>query len=293
MIHGMTGFGRSATEEPEVRIAVEVRTVNHRYAEVALRLPRHLLYLENRLRRRVAKRLGRGRADVSIHVDRVGGEPCRLTLNEAVVEGLLEVQEALCSRFGLPGELTPESVLRFPDALESRPATQDLSDAELEALESTLDTALVAVEAMRLEEGQMIAEDLAGRLATVGRLRDEIEERVRKAPEALSRRLQEKLAGLLPEGVPVDPDRLAQEVALLADRADVSEELVRLSGYLRQARKVLDGDGAGKRLEFMLQEMNRETNTIASKVSDSEVGTRVVDIKLELERMREQVQNIA
>ena len=139
----------------------------------------------------------------------------------------------------------------------------------------------------------MIAEDLAGRLATVGRLRDEIEERVRKAPETLSRRLQEKLAGLLPEGVPVDPDRLAQEVALLADRADVSEELVRLSGYLRQARKVLDGDGAGKRLEFMLQEMNRETNTIASKVSDSEVGTRVVDIKLELERMREQVQNIA
>jgi len=295
MIHGMTGFGRSAREEPALRIAVELRTVNHRYAEVSLRLPHYLNYLEARLRRRVATRLGRGRAEVSIHIDRVAGEPCRLTLNRAVVEGLLEVQETLRSQYGLPGELDVASLARFPDALSTRPAAESLAEAEVSALESALDEAVEAVVSMRQEEGRMISCDIEARLETVAGLRADIEQRAGAAPEVLSRRLQERLADLLPEGRTVDPDRLAQEVALLAERIDVTEELVRLGGYLDQVRTIVqgDGEGAGKRLEFTLQEMNRETNTIGSKISDSAIGERVIAIKLELERMREQVHNVA
>ncbi|MFQ5718755.1 MAG: YicC/YloC family endoribonuclease [Acidobacteriota bacterium] len=294
-LQGMTGFGRSSHEGETLRIGVEIRTVNHRFCEVMIRLPRHLAHLETRLRRRIGDRLMRGRADVSIQIERLDGKTHRLALNNEVVGGLLEIQETLQTRFGLGGELSIDAVVRIPDVVTVASVDDELSATEMAELEATVGRAVDAAVSMRADEGRMIAADLAARLATVASLRDQVEAEAGRGPELLSRRLRERLAEALPDETAVDESRLAHEVALLAEKCDVSEELVRLLGYLDQAREALStgGAGTGKRLEFMLQEMNRETNTVASKAAGTAIGPRVVEIKTELERMREQVLNLA
>ncbi len=295
MIRGMTGYGRSSREVAGLTIAVEVRTVNHRYSEVQLRMPRALAAEEAALRRHIGERLGRGRADVTIRLDRAGGEPCEVELSRAFVAGLLQAADVLKKEFALPGSLRVETVLGFPDAVTARPVDAGFGDDERAALVAAVDEALHGVDAMRLEEGRVMEADLRGRLATVGRLNEAIRQRAGELPGLARARLAQRLEALLAGDARLDEGRLEQEVAILADRCDVTEELVRLAGYVEQAAAILDdgGESHGRRLDFLLQEMNREINTIGSKAGDAEMGGLVVDVKQELERIREQVQNIA
>ncbi|MCZ6599224.1 MAG: YicC family protein [Acidobacteria bacterium] len=296
MILGMTGFGRGQREKEGLSVAVEVRTVNHRFAEIQMRMPRSLAALEPDLRRQVSARIGRGRAEVSVHLEHASGDPCQVQINTALVSGLQDAAVRLRDKLGISGELDVATALRFPDAVTIR-STGVEADDEVRALVSeTLDEALAAVHAMRRQEGEMILSDLLPRLDRIVELHGAIEERAAQIPSDARRRMEQRLAELLSEGMELDPGRLEQEVALLADRTDTTEELVRLAGYLQQTRDLLTTAGEdtnGRRCDFLLQEMNREVNTIGSKSGEVRIGTLVVEIKQELERIREQVQNIA
>ena len=290
----MTGYGRSVTEDNGLRVTVEVRTVNHRYGDVRFRLPRAVGGAEGDLRRRVSSRVRRGRADIAIDVQTLEAASGAAQLNRDAVQALLAAARHLRDDFGLPGELEVATVLRFPDVLGAALPDETPDPRLLPLIEAGLDRALDSVDSMRLEEGRTIATDVRGRLEVLARLRGELAARSLEIPTLARQRLERRITELLPQGTRTDPGRLEQEVALLADRADVTEELVRLGGFIEQAAAVLDGrDGdAGRRLDFLMQEMNRETNTLGAKAADAEMGARVVDLKLEIERIREQVQNV-
>jgi uncharacterized protein (TIGR00255 family) len=290
----MTGYGRSSREQAGLTVTVEIRTVNHRHGDIRIRLPASLAAAESDLRRHVARRLRRGRIEVTIGGEYAANGPSAVGLNRPVVEGLVQAAKALGADYGLEGHLDVASILRFPDTVRARAADAIEAETALPLVEVALDEALDRVEAMRRDEGNVIAVDLAARLETIGRLRSEIASLAADFPAHARRRLERRIAELLPPGTAVAGDRLEQEIAYLADRADVTEELVRLAGYLDQMRVLLTegADDAGRRFEFLLQEMNREANTIGSKAADHAVGARVVDIKLEIEKIREQVQNV-
>ncbi|MFQ5669465.1 MAG: YicC/YloC family endoribonuclease [Acidobacteriota bacterium] len=295
MIRGMTGYGRSHRGQGGTTVSVEIRTVNHRYCEVQLRLPHFLMSAEPALKQRVISRLGRGRIDVSVRVERRQGEPMDVHLNASFVEGLLRAAETLRTDYQLPGELDVATVLGYAGSVTSRTLMETVDADCLRLVETALGEALDAVEKMRADEGRAITTDLETRLETVENLRDRIESQAQDLRPRLQERLKRRLADLL-DGEPlIDSRRLEQEVAMLAERADISEELVRVAAFLSQARELVrsEDERAGRRLDFLLQELNREVNTIGSKASDAAIGSQVVQMKLELERMREQAQNVA
>jgi len=296
MILGMTGFGRGQREKDRLAVNVEVRTVNHRFAEVQMRIPRSLAALEPDLRRQVSTRIGRGRAEVSVRLEYAAGDPCQVQINMDLVSGLQDAAARLRDELGLSGDLDVATAFRFPDAVTIRSTGIEVDDELRGLVRETLEEALAAVHAMRQQEGEMILADLLPRLDRIAELQGDIEARAAQIPADARRRMEQRLAELLGEGKALDPGRLEQEVALLADRTDTTEELVRLAGYVEQTRELLSvaGDDInGRRCEFLLQEMNREINTIGSKSGEVRIGTLVVEIKQELERIREQVQNIA
>ena len=295
MILGMTGYGRGQREQSGLSVAAEIRTVNHRFADVQLRMPRTLAALEPELRRSIGQRLGRGRADVSVRLEYTQGRPCRVEINHSLVTGLVEASTRLREDLGVEGVLDLATVLRFPEAVSTRTG-QDEPDVQAHGLvREAIDEALVAVQGMRAAEGALIVSDLEPRLARVEELRQAIERRAAVVPDEARRRLEQRLEELIPQGAGLAPGRLEAEVALLADRSDITEELVRLAGYVQQTRELLTSsrdDVNGRRFDFLLQELNREVNTIGSKAGDSSIGTDVVELKQELERIREQVQNV-
>ncbi|MFQ5766572.1 MAG: YicC/YloC family endoribonuclease [Acidobacteriota bacterium] len=295
MIQGMTGFGRSRRDQAGITVTVEVRSVNQRFADVRIRAPRMLSGLEVALKQRVSQRLGRGRVDVSISLSGEEVEPVEITLNRSLLHGLREMTRRLADEEHIRGELDLQKILSFPDLVVVRSRREDLKDECRILVEETLQEALQAVERMRAEEGKTILKDLRQRLDRVGKLHKEIQARAAQLPDEAGERLAKRVQALLAPEISLEAGRLAQEIAILADRGDITEELVRLQGYLEQTHQVLNGGGqdAGRRLDFLLQEMNREINTVGSKAGDVDVGTKVVEIKLELERIREQVQNIA
>ena len=296
MILGMTGYGRGQREQSGLSVAAEIRTVNHRFADVQLRMPRTLAALEPELRRSIGQRLGRGRADVFVRLEYPQGRPCRVEINHSLVTGLVEASTRLREDLGVGGVLDLATVLRFPDAVSTRTG-QDEPDEQAHGLvREAIDEALAAVQVMRAAEGALIVSDLEPRLGRVEELRQAIEQRAAVVPDEARRRLEQRLKELIPQGAGLAPGRLEAEVALLADRSDITEELVRLAGYVQQTRELLTSsrdDVNGRRFDFLLQELNREVNTIGSKAGDSSIGTDVVELKQELERIREQVQNVA
>jgi uncharacterized protein (TIGR00255 family) len=295
MILGMTGYGRGQREQSGLSVAAEIRTVNHRFADVQLRMPRTLAALEPELRRSIGQRLGRGRADVFVRLEYPQGRPCRVEINDSLVTGLVEASTRLREDLGVEGALDLATVLRFPEAVSTRTGQDEPDDQAHGLVREAIDVALAAVQAMRAAEGALIVSDLEPRLARVEELRQAIEQRAAVVPDEARRRLEQRLEELIPQGAGLAPGRLEAEVALLADRSDITEELVRLAGYVQQTRELLTNsrdDVNGRRFDFLLQELNREVNTIGSKAGDSSIGTDVVELKQELERIREQVQNV-
>ncbi len=294
MIRSMTGFGRSSFEAGDTTFEVEARSVNHRHLDVRVRLPRLLSSYEPALRARAQARFARGKLDVSVATPSGAPPPARLDVDLAAAEQYIEAAERLRQR-RVAGDLDVATLLGLPGV--SRFEEPRLPAEEVEAaLFAALDAALGALEAMRSAEGAALERELLARVEAVLALVAGIDERAEGVREAAVERLRKRTEQLRQETGLLDEARLHQEIVIAADRLDVTEELVRMRSHADQFRGIVGASDAanpvGRRLEFLLQEMGREANTIGSKVSDAPVAHLVVDLKGELERLREQVQNV-
>ena len=290
----MTGYGQGTSETDGLKVTIELRSVNNRFADLKLRLPDELIRLEPELRRKVLGTVRRGRVDVDLRLERSRGADAPVVLDRSVVEAAFAAQKELRDTYGVRGEWDLATLMRVPGILGGAERRAELDDGGRAAVEAALEAALAALDAERRREGEVLQTDLLARIARMEDLVASIRERVALTPAAMQKRILDRVAQLAAQ-VPLDPARVAQEAAFLADRADVTEELVRLAGHLGQARTLLADGGdepVGKRLDFLLQEINRETNTIASKSADLEISQRAVDLKSESEKVREQIQNL-
>jgi uncharacterized protein (TIGR00255 family) len=290
----MTGYGHAAFDAEGVPFEIEVRTVNHRHLDVRARLPRGLAGFESELRAQVAERLVRGKVDASVRA-LPGATPAEtVELDLAAAERYLRAARELRGR-GVGGELDLGALLGLPGV--ARVVERDLaSETVRQALLSALGAALDSVDEMRGAEGAALDRDLRGRLAAIEALVADIESRAGDVQRIVRERLRRRSEQLRDDVGGLDEARLHQEIVWAADRLDVTEEAVRLRSHVAQFRSLLEGAGqgrpAGRRLDFLLQEMAREANTIGSKSADAPIAHRVVDLKAELERIREQVQNV-
>ena len=291
MIKSMTGYGRGEWQEGERHVEVEVKSFNHRYLDVSPHLPRRLNSLEAQVRNLIKQRVSRGRVEVSVQTDDSSLVEQKLELDTALAQDYHLALKTLQQELGIPGEIRLETLANFRDIFTRKEVETDL-EKEWAFLQIALEAALRNLEQMRRDEGLALRGDFLGRLTAIGEMTREIEKKAPLALEASRDRLAQRVQELS-RGIPVDEVRLAQEVAYLAERSDITEELVRIRSHLNQFREMLDdSEPAGRKLEFLLQEVNREANTIGSKASDAGIAQVAVGIKSELEKMREQVQNV-
>ena len=293
-LRSMTGYGQASTELPGFRVSVELRTVNHRFADLRLRLPAGLAGREAEIRRRVLARGRRGRVDMSLRIEALDGPKGQPLLNRPLVEEVMRSAQVLRDEFAVEGRPDLASLLCVPGLFSGSSEEFTWGEAEQQKLDELLGEALDALEAERLREGGHLERDLVSRLETITGIVDAIRARAGEIPTLVRDRLLERLAALTAD-LRLDPARLAQEAAVLAERADVTEEIVRLDGHLEQVGRLVRGSSdkpVGKRLEFLLQEIGREANTIASKSPDLELSRHVVELKAEIEKVREQIQNL-
>ena len=290
----MTGFGRGAAAGEGFSVAVDLKTVNNRFLDVHLRLGGDMASLEALVRRRIGEQLARGRVDVNIALDRT--DEVAYEVNRPLVAGYLAAVRELQQEFSLLGEPDVNVLARLPGAMQPV-RNGSLSEAMIEAVGRALDEALAELNRMREEEGAALAAEMRGRLDTIEAQIPIIEAVAAGMVESYRARLQRRISELLArdglEIVELDQGRLAQEVAYLADRSDITEELARLRSHVQQFRAGIDSAGeAGKRLDFLLQELNREANTTLSKSTDLAIKEAALIIKAEVEKLREQVQNV-
>ena len=298
MLRSMTGFGRGTYEEENFSITMEVKTVNHRYTELALRMPALLNPVEDRIRKEIGKYISRGRVDMYVTVSYTAPDACRVVVDENLARSYHQALLALAGSIGADQvQLGDRSELLYlaktPNVLTVQQGQFD-TDAYWPKVQQALDQALTALVAMRTTEGENIKGDFLHRADLIEEYLAQIEARSPQVTEAYEQRLQERLTALLEDKkVALDPDRVLQEVAFFADRTSITEECVRLHSHLRQFREMLQSDvPVGRKLDFLIQEFNREANTIASKCSDFALAQVCVNVKAEIEKIREQVQNI-
>ena len=291
MIRSMTGYGSAELERDGQRLSAEIRSVNHRYCEVSIRAPRLVSLFEDQIRQLIQDRFSRGKISVSISWSGVGESGEVLKLNEPVVERYVALLQELRGRYKLDASLDVGTLAALPDVFTWEHTA--LSDEETWSLVKTVvDRACENMNAMKAREGEALARDLDKRLRILRSELDQVVERAPFRPLEAKGRLLARLKVLL-DDVEMDPARLAQELALMADRLDCTEECVRLSAHLDQFRSLMEGaELAGRKLNFLLQEMNREANTIGSKANDVEIARDVIEIKSLIERIREMIQNV-
>ncbi len=291
MLKSMTGYGRAEGATATHLFTLEIQAFNHRFTDIRIRLPRALASLEHELHREIRGRVRRGRFDAQVTEKAHGEIPRALRVDRGAIEQYVGTLRELKRDLGLQGDVTIEGLMGLRDLVNLESAEVDLAEADA-VVRRLLHQALDQVESMRSKEGEHLAQDLQGCLTQIEAGMQTVEGRVPEMVDAYRTRLQERVTALL--GAPLsDPDRLAQEAVLFADRSDISEECSRLKSHVQQFRTILHGDGPhGRRLEFLLQEMNREVNTIGMKGADVILSPIVVEMKADLERIREQVQNI-
>ncbi|HYV84795.1 MAG TPA: YicC/YloC family endoribonuclease [Patescibacteria group bacterium] len=292
-IRGMTGFGAGSAERDGLRFEVEIKGVNNRFLDQRVKLPSEYAGLENEIKQRVQSRIARGRVDTVVVMTSEREESVRLEVRQALVEGYLAAARDLRRRHKIRGALGVERILALPGVVQVVSESGADPAAAGETLLEAFGTALDAFEAMRTAEGRRLAEDLSQRLDDLRAETRRVADEAVRQPGLRADGLRERVAALLGDAR-VDPGRLAQEVAILADRADITEEVVRLTGYLDQAKGLLEEPAgpAGKTLDFVMQEMNREANTIASKSESLAICQAALRIRSIVEAIREQAQNL-
>jgi len=291
MIRSMTGYGSAERATQDGLLAAEIRSVNHRYCEISLRLPRALAGLETRVRQLLTERLSRGKITLAVSWEGFEGDGGRIRVDHEVVRQYLSTAMELKEKYNLPGEVDVQGLLDFPDVI-TRERVKDDEEALWAPLQAVLDATLTNMAQMKDREGQSLQEEFTKRLSAIEALVTRAEVRAPLRPAEAQERMMSRLKPLL-DGVPVDPVRLAQEIAFLAERLDCTEECVRLRAHLSQFRRLFtDPEPAGRKLNFLLQEMNREVNTLGSKGNDPVLSELVIDLKDEVEKLREQVANV-
>lgn len=292
MIKSMTAYGKGECDQGNARFNVEIRSVNHRYRDVVIRTPKVFQVLEDQLRSVIASRVGRGRLEVTLQKEDSGEDAAyELELNVPLAKAYLGILDRLSELCGSKREISLESLTQMKDVILVRPQEVDLEQARA-AFSKALGDALDSLDTMRLAEGRAIEADFLLRLDSLEGYAAAVRERAPIVLAEYRARLKERVEALSGE-VSVDQSRLAQEVAIFAERSDIAEEMVRLDSHVRQFREYLAaGEAVGRRLDFLIQEMNREVNTMASKALDPAISGIAVEMKSELEKLREQVQNV-
>ena len=291
MIKSMTGFGRGHQVLNGRDITVEIRSVNHRYYEFSSRLPRSLGYIEDKLKTLLQGRISRGKVEVSVLINNVEAADEKITINHEIVKEYIDAMRSVKDEFGLVDDLSLSNILRIPDAFTVVKTETD-EEQLWEDIRSTAEEALEHFISMRENEGERMKQDVLSRLAKIEEWVGVVETRSPMVVEDYRKRLYDKMCEVL-SSTNIDENRILMEAGIFSEKTAVDEETVRLRSHIAQFRGMLEsGDPVGRKLDFLVQEMNRETNTIGSKVQDIEVTRIVVDQKSEIEKIREQIQNI-
>ncbi len=291
MIKSMTGYGSAKGTVEGLEISVELKSVNNRYLDTSVRLPRSFLFAEELIKSCVQKHISRGKVDVFVSVNSAGAADVAVQVNEALAKGYVDAVRHLAAEFGLSDDLSATSVARFPDVLSVEKRDLD-ADAVSAGLSEITEAALRDFDSMRLREGEKLRDDVTERLATIESLVSTVESKSPETVAAYRRRLEAKMAEVL-GAAGIDENRILMEAAVFADHIAVDEETVRLRSHMAQLQGMINGNSpTGRKIDFLIQEFNREANTIGSKCQNSEIAHVVVDLKSEIEKIREQIQNI-
>lgn len=287
----MTGYGRAEETFNGCTITVELRSVNNRYLDCNVRIPRLYLFAEDSIKTRVQNTISRGKVDVFVTLDNGGAEKVQVSVNKPVADGYYAALTELAQTYGLTNDISVSLLSRFPDVLLAEKAEEDVEQMARDIC-SVLDRALGDFDQMRTREGERLREDILSRASAIEAKVALVEERSPQTVSEYRTKLETRMNEVL-SNTQLDPARILTEAAIFADKIAVDEETVRLRSHIGQLREMLSKGGAtGRKLDFLIQEFNREANTIGSKCSDLEIARHVVDIKAEIEKIREQVQNI-
>jgi len=291
MIKSMTGFGRGNYEESGRSFVIEIKSVNHRYLDVNVKMPRAMISLEERIRKAISETISRGKIDVFVTQNNYEKEDMVASFNEHLADSYVKCLQEIKERYSVRDDISVSLIAKFPDVISLQKDEQDLEDIWKTA-EVPLKMAIEALVSMREREGEKLKEDIVTRCNNVAELVKKVELRAPLVVKEYKERLEQRLKDLLNDAV-IDENRIAMEIAIFADRSNIDEEIVRLKSHLAQ---MIDNtkleEPVGRKLDFILQELNRETNTIGSKANDAELVQIVLNMKNEIEKIREQVQNI-
>ena len=291
MVKSMTGYGRAEETIRGCTITVELRSVNNRYLDCNIRLPRLYLFAEDGIKSRVQNIISRGKVDVFVTLDYAGKEEVKVTVNRPVADGYYGALKQLAQSYQLSEDISVSLLSRFPDVLLAEKAEED-TEQRAQDIYSVLDRALADFDEMRTKEGSRLRDDILSRAAAIENMVTFVEERSPQTVSEYRAKLEARMQEVL-QNTQIDESRLLTEAAIFADKVAVAEETVRLRSHIAQLREMLSKGGAtGRKLDFLIQEFNREANTIGSKCSDIQIARQVVDINAEIEKIREQVQNI-
>ena len=291
MIKSMTGYGSAKGTVEGLEITVELKSVNNRYLDTSVRLPRSFLFAEEAVKACVQKHISRGKVDVFVSVNSANAGDMAVQVNEALLKGYVEAIRHIAEEYDLHDDLSAMNVARFPDVLSVEKKDLD-AEAISAGLTGIVEEALRDFDSMRLREGEKLRDDVLARLETINSLVCTVEEKAPETVTAYRKRLESKMAEVLGTAG-IDESRILAEAAVFADHIAVDEETVRLRSHMAQLRTMIDGNSpTGRKIDFLVQEFNREANTIGSKCQNSEIAHVVVDLKSEIEKIREQIQNI-
>ena len=296
MIRSMTGFGRGEYSDEISKVTVEIRSVNHRYLDIYVKMPRRYSFAEETIKSAIKERVHRGKVEVSVSVDNIGKSDSDVRLDKELASRYYNVLSELRDSFdfGEESRVSLSLLSKMPDVIVTSPAAED-EEAMARRLLGATEKALDDFCSMREAEGEKLAADLSARADTIQKIKDHIEKRAPEIEKEYAAKFKARVEEILGGVYEVPEERIALEAAIFADKANITEELVRLGSHISQLRGFLNSDGRnaiGKKIDFLIQEMNREANTIGSKSNDREITSNMLELKAEIEKVREQVQNI-
>ena len=288
----MTGFGRGEFKNDNYHFLVECKTINHKYCDINVRLPRKISFLEDKIRNYVKNFVKRRRVDLYIKLDLIGSEDVNLKFDDKLATQYVNILKEIKEKFDLQDDISVMNVAKFPEIVKCEEKEED-EDLYWSMLKEALDMSMEKLTQMRKEEGEKLAIDTIERCDILANLIDEIEKYSNTVVDEYREKLNNRISEILENPSIIDENRLAQEVAIFADKSSITEEIVRFRSHIEQLRKTVEkNDSIGRKIDFLIQEMNREVNTTGSKSSNINITNLVVEVKSELEKIREQIQNI-
>ncbi len=291
MIRSMTGYGKGENEKDGRKFTVEIKSVNHRYNDISIKLPRFMISMEDKIKKNISKKIFRGKTDVFINFETEAQDDVQVKLNEPLARSYVEKLNELKEMFGLETPNALDLVAKFPDILSTEKVEEE-GDVIWEALEPALNEAVENFIHMRETEGETLKKDILLKNQKIKEITDKIKERAPFVVDEYKEKLNARLAELMDKNV-IDEQRIAAEITIYSDRCCIDEELTRMYSHIKQLESILESDGSiGRKLDFLVQEMNREANTTASKSSDITITNAAIELKTEIEKIREQIQNL-